>query len=103
MPEVSRNRNIGEVGANMNAATFRKFLNGIAWAQEPVASFGDLRYLRKGAYEAAQAQAMAAAELWQGSFEDAHFEPGQVCFPSQNDMLMAHGSSLSHDRVSPSP
>ena len=101
MPEVSRNKNIGEVGANMNAATFRKFLNGIAWAQEPVTSFGGLRYLQKDAYEAAQAQAMAAAELWQGSFEDAHFEPGQVCFYAQHHMPMAHGSSLSNDRVSP--
>ena len=94
MPEVSRNRNIGEIGANMNAATFKKFLGGIAWAQEPVLSFGDLSYLQKEAYEAAQAQAMAAAELWQGSFGDAHFEPGQARHHAPHHIPMAHGSSL---------
>ena len=94
MPEVSRNRNIGEVGANMNAATFRTFLNGMAWAQEPVTIFGDLSYLQKEAYEAAQAQAMAAAELWQGSFGESHFVPGQVCLHAQHHMLMDHDSNL---------
>lgn len=78
VPEVSRNRNIGEVGANMNAATFRKFLNGMAWAQAPVENFGDLDYLQQEAYEASQAELTAAAQLWQGSFKDAAFEPGKV-------------------------
>lgn len=78
MPEVSRNKNIGEIGANMNAATFRKFLDGMAWAQVPVEDFGDLGYLRKDAYEAAQAELLALAELWQGSFKDATFEAGKV-------------------------
>ena len=78
MPEVSRNKNIGEIGANMNAATFRKFLDGMAWAQVPVEDFGDLGYLRKDAYEAAQAELVALAELWQGSFKDATFEAGKV-------------------------
>ena len=78
MPEVSRNRNIGEVGANMNAATFRKFLNGMAWAQVPVTDFGDLAYLRQTVYEAKQAELVSSAQLWQGSFQDANFEPGKV-------------------------
>lgn len=78
VPEVSRNRNIGEVGANMNAATFRKFLQGMAWAQEPIEDFGDLGYLRRDAYEAAQADALAKAELWQGSLANAAFEAEKV-------------------------
>ena len=78
VPEVSRNRNIGEVGANMNAATFRKFLNGMAWAQVPVTDFGDLAYLHQTAYEAKQAELVSSAHLWQGSFKDARFEPGKV-------------------------
>ena len=78
MPDVSRNKNIGEIGANMNAATFRKFLNGMAWAQEPVLDFGDLGYLRKDAFEATQAKLIAGAELWQGSFRDTVLEAGKV-------------------------
>ena len=100
MPEVSRNRNIGEIGANMNAATFKKFLGGMAWAQELDVNFGDLSYVQKEAYEAAQAQAMAAAELWQGSFGDAHFKPGQARCHANYCMLMACGSSLMSCRVS---
>ena len=78
MPDVSRNKNIGEIGANMNAATFRKFFNRMAWAQEPVLDFGDLSYLKRDAFEAAQAKLMAGAELWQGSFRDTTLEAGKV-------------------------
>ncbi len=80
MPEVSRNKNIGEIGANMNAATFRKFLHSMAWAQEPVLDFGDLGYLRRETFEASQAELIAGAELWQGSFRDATLEAGKVGF-----------------------
>ena len=78
VPEVSRNKNIGEIGANMNAATFRKFLNGMAWAQVPVKDFGNLGYLHKDAYEATQTELVSSAQLWQESFTDAAFEPGKV-------------------------
>ena len=78
MPEVSRNKNIGEIGANMNAATFRKFLNGMAWAQVPVEDFGNLSYLRQDAYEATQSRLVSSAQLWQESLIDAAFEPEKV-------------------------
>ena len=78
MPDVSRNKNIGEIGANMNTATFNKYLAGMAWAQEPVLDFGDLSYLKLDAFKATQAKLIAGAELWQGSFMDTTLEAGGV-------------------------
>ena len=33
-PELNRNSNIGEVGANMNKSMFRRFLRAMAWATQ---------------------------------------------------------------------
>ena len=33
-PELNRNSNIGETGANMNKSMFRRFLRSMAWATE---------------------------------------------------------------------
>lgn len=35
-PEVNRNRNIGEVGANMDKSSFQKYLAGMTFNQVPV-------------------------------------------------------------------
>ena len=35
-PEVNRNRNIGEVGANMDKSSFDKFLAGMTFNEVPV-------------------------------------------------------------------
>ena len=36
VPEVNRNKNIGEVGANMNKQQFRRFLAQMAWNEQTV-------------------------------------------------------------------
>ena len=51
-PEVNRNSNIGEVGANMNKSMFRRFLKAMTWATEAVPTFGDLSYLLLPQYTA---------------------------------------------------
>lgn len=33
-PELNRNSNIGETGANMNKSMFRRFLRSMAWATQ---------------------------------------------------------------------
>uniref|UniRef100_A0A1D2AAN0 Alpha-1,3-mannosyl-glycoprotein 2-beta-N-acetylglucosaminyltransferase n=1 Tax=Auxenochlorella protothecoides TaxID=3075 RepID=A0A1D2AAN0_AUXPR len=64
VPEVNRNRNIGEVGANMDRAAFRKSLQTMGWAREaPAAGFGDVRYLLQPAYDAAARAAVAGAQI----------------------------------------
>ena len=35
-PEVNRNRNIGEVGANMDKSSFQKYLAGMTFNEVPV-------------------------------------------------------------------
>lgn len=35
-PEVNRNKNIGEVGANMNKSAFKRYLAAMAWSAEEV-------------------------------------------------------------------
>ena len=64
-PEVPRNRNIGEVGANMNAAAFRRYIAAAAFFNGSRAvDWGDLSALLQPAYTAGVAAAVAGAELW---------------------------------------
>lgn len=50
-PEVNRNRNIGEVGANVDKRFFRDHLSQMNWQAAPVHNFGDLSYLVAATYE----------------------------------------------------
>mmetsp|Transcript_11262 Transcript_11262/g.33832 ORF Transcript_11262/g.33832 Transcript_11262/m.33832 type:complete len:752 (-) Transcript_11262:379-2634(-) len=50
-PEVNRNRNFGERGANMNRIYHRAYLHYMTWHEDTVRDFGDLSYLVKGNYE----------------------------------------------------
>lgn len=71
-PELNRNRNIGEVGANMDASLYRRWLGQMDWAeggrvvapevgaQHP---FGDLSYLLQEPYGASLREAIASADL----------------------------------------
>lgn len=61
-PEVSRNKNIGEVGANMNKSAFKRYLATMEWSQAKAVNLGDLGYLIKPAFTAAMQSAMASAE-----------------------------------------
>ncbi|GAB4822166.1 hypothetical protein N2152v2_009212 [Parachlorella kessleri] len=61
-PEVNRNRNIGEVGANMNKDTFRRLLATMGWSTAQHVDLGDLSYLLKPAYSAALQRQLAEAE-----------------------------------------
>ncbi len=79
MPEVNRNKNIGEKGVNMNANTFRLYLAKMNWEDRGVEGFGDLGYLTADRYNASMAQLAAGAVLWEGgTLKDAQFTPGQV-------------------------
>ena len=83
VPEVNRNKNIGERGANMNANYFKTYLASMNWAEQGVGEegFGDLAYLTgKGPYRAGMTQLLAAATPWLGgSLKETALDPGQVC------------------------
>lgn len=85
MPEVNRNKNIGEKGVNMNANTFKLYLAKMNWEDRGVEGFGDLAYLTAEAYNASMARLAAGAALWEGgTLKDAQFSPGQVhALPTQ--------------------
>lgn len=51
-PEINRNKNIGEKGANMQRLVFRKYLSKMNWSQHPVSDWGDLSYLLQPKYDA---------------------------------------------------
>ena len=58
VPEISRNKNIGEQGTNMGGSFFSRFLEPIAWQQSAVASFNrpaaprSLHHIRQPDYDA---------------------------------------------------
>ncbi|KAI3435729.1 hypothetical protein D9Q98_001787 [Chlorella vulgaris] len=67
VPEVNRNKNIGEEGANMNKQAFRRYLKTMGWNQnQTVSLWGDLSYLLQPAYAAEMRRQLAAAEPWEG-------------------------------------
>ena len=51
VPEVSRNHNIGERGANVNPRDFKKFLANVRFNEERNVQFGNLDYLLGENYE----------------------------------------------------
>lgn len=51
VPEISRNRNIGEEGANMNQKMFNEKLKKINFYEGKETDFGDLNYLKYENYE----------------------------------------------------
>jgi alpha-1,3-mannosyl-glycoprotein beta-1,2-N-acetylglucosaminyltransferase len=64
VPELPRNRNIGEVGATMSKGEFDRFLRNVAFNTDPTASdrLGNLDYLARDAYEANIVSLLARAE-----------------------------------------
>ena len=73
-PELNRNKNIGEVGANMDASLYRRWLGHMDWAEPGRAGlpagasagagrFGDLSYLLQPRYDAAMRAAIAGASV----------------------------------------
>ena len=69
VPEISRNRNIGEQGTNMGGSFFARFLEPIAYQQTPVRSFNrpgasqPLEHLRQPHFDSALRAALQAAEV----------------------------------------
>jgi hypothetical protein len=51
VPEVNRNFNIGEKGANMEAQTYSKYLSKMMVSSELLHDYGDLTYLTQPVYE----------------------------------------------------
>ena len=51
VPEVNRNFNIGEKGANMEAQTYNKYLSKMMVSSQLLNDYGDLTYLTKPVYE----------------------------------------------------
>eukprot|EP01080_Neovahlkampfia_damariscottae_P000704 gene704-8956_t len=51
VPEISRNKNIGVVGANMNAVSFKEKLEKTVFYRGEIFDFGDLSYLLNYQYE----------------------------------------------------
>jgi len=64
VPEVNRNFNIGEKGANMESATYNKYLSKMVVSHELISDYGDLSYLVKGAYEDWIRTVVASARHW---------------------------------------
>ena len=65
-PEVNRNKNIGEKGANMQRLVFRKYLSKMSWSQKPVLEWGDLSYLLQPAYDAELSKLVEEAAAFDG-------------------------------------
>ena len=80
MPEVNRNKNIGEKGVNMRANYFHLYLRTMNWAEQAAqGGLGGLSQLGQAAYDASMARLVASAQPWPGgSMDSAPLEPGQV-------------------------
>ena len=67
VPEVSRNKNIGEQGTNMGNSFFSRHLEPIAWQQQPVRSFNrgssGLEHLRGERYDDVLRRQMEQADV----------------------------------------
>jgi len=64
VPEVNRNFNIGEKGANMESRTYEKYLSKMMISNDLPDSYGDLDYLTKSNYEQWMAGVFAGARHW---------------------------------------
>jgi alpha-1,3-mannosyl-glycoprotein beta-1,2-N-acetylglucosaminyltransferase len=62
VPEISRNRNIGAIGANMNAHTYKSKLANVAFYEGTHTNFGNLDYLLYDAYEPLMKEEITHAE-----------------------------------------
>ena len=85
MPEVNRNKNIGQKGVNMHHDTFTKYIAKANWEEQGVDGFRDLTYLTRDKYAASVTQLAANATLWEGkALSRREFQPGQVhtCLPA---------------------
>ncbi len=65
-PEVNRNKNIGEKGANMQRLVYRKYLSKMNWSQQPVSDWGDLSGLLQPQYDRELSKLVGKAEPWEG-------------------------------------
>ena len=70
-PEVNRNANIGEVGANMQRSMFKRHFAAMAWYNgtnsSTASGFGDLSYLGEAAYTAGMTALLQQAQLYEGA------------------------------------
>ncbi|KAK9811645.1 hypothetical protein WJX72_007588 [[Myrmecia] bisecta] len=69
-PEVNRNLNIGEKGANMDRRIFRKYLSIMSWNRQLISDYGNLSYLVQPQYSTHMQQMVARAEHWQWRQQD---------------------------------
>lgn len=76
-PEVNRNKNIGERGANMQRPVFRRYLSRMSWSRDPVRDWGDLSYLLLEHYDAHLLQQVAGAEQWQQPMNSRSLASGE--------------------------
>lgn len=82
-PEVNRNANIGEVGANMQRSMFKRHFKAMSWhnCSSAVADFGDLAYLAEATYTARLQALVQQARVWDGPISLGRLkqlQPGQV-------------------------
>ena len=89
VPELSRNRNIGEQGTNMAGAFFSRFLEPIAWQQQRVAAFS-LPQVQQPEYDRRLRLQLASAEVL-GRVTDAGVRERLVAI---RDGRAAAGASL---------
>ncbi|KAK9847547.1 hypothetical protein WJX84_001936 [Apatococcus fuscideae] len=77
-PELNRNRNIGERGANMDRSVFKKFLSKMTWNSQMVTDYGDLRYLLAENYNQNVRSLLDQAKPWPWQVEGVNVPPGKV-------------------------
>ena len=64
VPEINRNKNIGQKGVNMQTSVFKRYLAQMSWSTEPIHDWGDLSYLLLHNYTAHLQDLLSAARLW---------------------------------------
>ncbi|KAK9813769.1 hypothetical protein WJX73_008446 [Symbiochloris irregularis] len=85
-PEVNRNFNIGEVGANMQKAMFKRHFKAMGWYQGSTnrsagADLGDLSYLSLDSFSDHMVSLLQRAQVWEGAVTQVKLNqqpPGQV-------------------------
>ena len=77
-PEVNRNKNIGEKGANMQRLVFRKYLSKMSWSQQPVSDWGNLSYLLQPTYDADLSKLIEDAAPFYGPMNPRSFSSAGI-------------------------
>ena len=72
IPEVNRNYNIGEVGANMKRDTYVKYLKHMSLNHVNVKDLGDLSYVTRDAYTRQVANLVEDSVTWQWHSENLY-------------------------------